>query len=220
MSAALASSHGKLAPYLANRRAQIDEYREIWAENYPELEVSDTAHNAGIRNVADLGTRGLATMEQIDLGSEWQSGPTFLQQDVQAWPLTVPPSLQVPEEELLPRHRQVAALSVSRQHSFLDTVKDVFEYSNKYFKCLRILARILRASKSAAKVPGGWSKDTHREEILESMRAPLSGQDIECAKKIALLAGVEKTGKCMGTFFSVPLLHASTHIGDSKVAQY
>ena len=140
MSAALASIHGRLAPYLANHRGQIEEYEHNWKTLYPGLEIVPTAHIAGTRNISDLGTRGLAEMEQVSIGSEWQSGPSFLQLDSSLWPLTDPPAAEVPAEEILPKHRQIGTVSITRLQSLKNTVKEIFNYSNNYTKGLRILA--------------------------------------------------------------------------------
>ena len=45
-----------LAPYLANRREEMAEYMMGLKEKYPVIQVHDTLHIPGHRNMADLGT--------------------------------------------------------------------------------------------------------------------------------------------------------------------
>ena len=127
-------------------------------------------------------------MDQIGEDSEWQRGPSFLQSDRECWPISETGECTVPDDELLPRHRVVNSVQSIRCHSLRDTVKSIFKYSNNYHKNLRILARYLAASRDAAKEKGGWPKETHEERILDAMARPLTGEDIERARKIAFLA--------------------------------
>ena len=39
VAAALVSVHGKLSPYLANRRGQIEEFSQIWNDKYPDISI-------------------------------------------------------------------------------------------------------------------------------------------------------------------------------------
>ena len=86
--AAMKSTRGRLSPYLANRRAQIEEFITDWAEKYPSTKVNLPKHIPGHRNVADIGTRGLAVAKDVDMGSEWQDGPNFLSLSCESWPVT------------------------------------------------------------------------------------------------------------------------------------
>ena len=42
-----------------------------------DVMVDPVFHTPGARNIADLGTRGKAKIEDIQAGSEWQSGPAY-----------------------------------------------------------------------------------------------------------------------------------------------
>ena len=104
--AALQSQRGKLAPYLANRRAEMgDEYVQRWEEIHPEVKVHPPLHIPGLQNVADLGTRGLAVAKDICFDSKWQKGPSFLQLSFDNWPVNSHVEAEVPEEEILKKFR-------------------------------------------------------------------------------------------------------------------
>ena len=81
--AAARSETGKLNVYLANWRAQAEQFIASWGRGrlYPDCEVLPPLHIAGSSNIADLGTRGLATMDDVGKLSEWQNGPEFLRGD-------------------------------------------------------------------------------------------------------------------------------------------
>ena len=49
-------------------------------------------------------------------------------------------------------------------------IKKIFEYSMNYDKCLRILARLLKSSEAAAKVPGELNKLTDEKKIENSLK--------------------------------------------------
>ena len=58
-------------------------------------------HMRSSGNIADLGTRMNATPADIDLGSEWQCGPSWLKLDFSEWPISQDcTKAGVPQEEL------------------------------------------------------------------------------------------------------------------------
>ena len=85
--AALKKTGGVLGPYFANRVSEIQ-------ENISQLEelvdkVEPVQHIAGDLNPADLGTRGHATLEELDKDSIWQNGPKFLENlERDEWPIS------------------------------------------------------------------------------------------------------------------------------------
>ena len=98
--AAMRSVNTKLSAYLANRRAQICEYRDIWKEVYPSTNVHLPLHIPTDENVADLGTRGKAKVEDVSEGSRWHKGPEFLRDEVDTWPTSEKPNAKVPDEKI------------------------------------------------------------------------------------------------------------------------
>ena len=150
--AAMKSERGRLAPYLGNRRAQVEEFCQTWTETYPETVFHATTHLPGHRNIADLGTRGLAKPSDITRGSEWQNGPSFLSSPLSDWPLSDPQDPSVPDEELLARHK-VNVVKVRGELTMFLRIREIFEYSNCLYKCLAIVAKYLRANKVATSLP-------------------------------------------------------------------
>ena len=59
-------------------------------------------HVKSADNISDLGTRDDATVEDIESGSDWQEGPSWLRMDREQWPVTqdIGPE-HIPEEELI-----------------------------------------------------------------------------------------------------------------------
>ena len=124
---AMRSAHGRLSPYLANRRGQIEEYVEVWSQNFPDVEVLAPRHISGEQNIADLGTRGLALPEHVGEGSEWQSGPSFLALPESSWPISDAVLEDVPEDEILPRFRQANVLRrIESSNEILDNLQGIF----------------------------------------------------------------------------------------------
>ena len=151
----------------------------LWADLFPETVLHTTCHLPGELNIADLGTRDETSPNEINQGSLWQTGPEFLQLPKESWPLTDPSTLSIPNEELLPRHHRQNALSLSPVHSIFDTIKGFFKKSWDLSKCVGPLARWLKASKAAARVPGGWSCEKNKDEIMRALAAPISGEDYQ-----------------------------------------
>ena len=46
------------------------------------IEVNPIYHWPGLRNIADIATKGKATMEDVLPGSKWQEGPWELERDI------------------------------------------------------------------------------------------------------------------------------------------
>ena len=188
--AAMRSEHGHLAPYLANRRAQMIEYKDVWSEKYPGVRVDDPVHVSGHRNISDLGTRGLAAPQDVGEGTEWQNGPAFMETEFSSWPVSEDAASKVPDEELLPRFRQVREvhvnLSVSKStHHILETLHRAMDYSDSFSKVQRIVALMLRASNSSKM--NGWNKDDHYDEINDNLHEPLSSDELKKARRICFL---------------------------------
>ena len=69
------SEEGILAPYFVRRCDEIEEHMNKWREN---IVVDPLYHTPGGLNISDLATRGLAKDKDVDVGSEWQEGPSYL----------------------------------------------------------------------------------------------------------------------------------------------
>ena len=81
------------------------------------------------------------------MGSEWETGPSFLTEDMTEWPVLEPTAKEVPEEELLPRTGLINFITVENSPNIWKNLKSIFYYSNSFTKIIGILARLLRVSK-------------------------------------------------------------------------
>ena len=192
--AAVESEGGRLAPYLANRRAELLETFESWKGAYPELEVRPLHHVPGTLNTADLATRGTATGPLVTEGSDWQCGPEFLTLDFEEWPVTRKIKREIPEEELLKkeRFRLVNHLMLKKQScdcrvcSLFATLRKILHYSNVKSKVEGILARLLRLSAHLAAKPAGSPRPTESEAKAIMRDPPLHPDELQKSKDIML----------------------------------
>jgi hypothetical protein len=90
--ATLAKDSTALKEFMGNRVSEIASRTSL----------KQWVHVKSEDNISDLGTRLSATIEDIDIDSDWQSGPAWLKQERDQWPVTqdISPDL-VPQEELI-----------------------------------------------------------------------------------------------------------------------
>ena len=113
--AALENQTANLASYFANRIMEVEDKMKSWGVKVPEenclldteeeilmgdypTEVDPVFHIAGTDNVADLATRGAASVRSISSGSVWQDGPSYLQGSRKFWPISRQFLRQIPTE--------------------------------------------------------------------------------------------------------------------------
>ena len=53
----------------------------------------------GVDNIADLATKGKATLRDIEAGSAWQQGPAALRLEQDQWPASRDFIMTIPDEE-------------------------------------------------------------------------------------------------------------------------
>ena len=99
------------APYFQNRVAEVQNNLQ---ELRGQVEWVDPIHKIdGFLNPADLATRGRAKLMDLQAGSDWQRGPTFLNLSREQWPIYIPEYVEaVPEKE----YRKVARIHFAREH--------------------------------------------------------------------------------------------------------
>ena len=109
--AALKKAGVSMNAFFAN---QVSEVRHTLAEAR-ELaeEVEDIRFIEGKQNPADWGTRPGIRLEELGLGSTWQTGPSFLQNPRESWPLKNSVQGDIPREELRTRHLQGVVLAAA-----------------------------------------------------------------------------------------------------------
>jgi len=94
---ALDKSGGVLAPYFASR---VSEAMANLAELAEETIVHPVQHVPGLLNPADIPTRDKTTVEEVKMGSIWQSGPAYLTLPRDQWPFSRQFLDTMPEEEM------------------------------------------------------------------------------------------------------------------------
>ena len=67
--AAVDSENGLLKPYLANRRAVVKGKLQEWRKKFPEIEIEELQHIAGLLNPADLPTRSNCTAKEVEVNT-------------------------------------------------------------------------------------------------------------------------------------------------------
>ena len=79
------SEEGVLAPYFARRCDEVEEHMNNWKKI---CEVDPLYHTPGGLNISDLATRGAAKDEDVDIGSTWQEGPSYLKEEREKWQIS------------------------------------------------------------------------------------------------------------------------------------
>ena len=64
--------------------AEIQDHMADWKRQ--GITVEELHHWPGTDNIADLATKGKATMRDIEAGSDWQQGPAALRLKQDQWP--------------------------------------------------------------------------------------------------------------------------------------
>ena len=116
-----------LKEYMGNRAGEIR--RKSKPENWFHVKSGD--------NIADLGTRMEATIDDIKSGSEWQCGPEWCKLDRSEWPVTqdIGPEHIPPEELAKPKLCSLATKTTP--------LIDIDKFRS-YDRLMRVTARILR----------------------------------------------------------------------------
>ena len=70
--------------WFGNRVAEIQDHMADWTRQ--GITVEELHHWPGTDNIADLATKGKATVRDIKAGSDWQQGPAALRLEQDQWP--------------------------------------------------------------------------------------------------------------------------------------
>ena len=149
------SEEGVLAPYFARRCDEVEEHMNNWKKI---CEVDPLYHTPGGLNISDLATRGAAKDEDVDIGSTWQEGPSYLKEEREKWQISRDFRKKVPVEEVNKAVNVVNHLDAKRnpKKTFIDKIREVMERHENLKTVLGIVARIVRSK--------GDSRDAIREE--------------------------------------------------------
>ena len=154
-----------LCEYMANRVSEMLETTNAEQWHYAKSKY----------NIADLGTRKNATVEDIGKDSIWQKGPPWLQMEMENWPISQDIGCTpVSDEELL---KNVMAFASSSKH-FIDLER----WKDKtYTFVLRVVATISKIIKSKSfKIKDLKSNDlNYAEYFCLRMSMKLTRGDLE-----------------------------------------
>ena len=80
-----------------SRVAEVQDHMADWARQ--GITVESLHYWPGIDNIADLATKGEATMKDIEAGSAWQQGPAALRLEQDQWPASRDFTWKIPDEK-------------------------------------------------------------------------------------------------------------------------
>ena len=131
----------RMKPFFHNR---ISEIKENMGEVKKICPVEDFHFIPGVLNPADIATRDTGKLEDIRMGSEWQS-PSFLRKARESWPLTRdfvkdgPPA-----EESRTKTFGVFSTIQTCTPKLWERVSRLCNYSNDWSKVVRLVALVAR----------------------------------------------------------------------------
>ena len=149
------SEEGILAPYFARRCEEIEEHMKNWSQT---CQVDPLFHTPGSLNISDLATRGAAKDTDVDIGSVWQEGPSYLKEERIDWPISREFRNKVPEEEVDKSFSVMNAIrgNAFPSETFIDKINEVMDRHGKLSTVLGIVARVVRSK--------GNDRDAIKEE--------------------------------------------------------
>ena len=202
-----------LKPFFQNRVAEIrdnmDDIRKICPLEEPHYIESSL-------NVADLVTKGKAKIDDIKLGSLWQTGPSFFTLPRNAWPITRDfVRLEPPQEEVKPNFNFMAtnlesvssgtfakakispcmdSIKLSGRPAILfSLIEGILSYSNNFGSRVRVVARIIR----------GWNNKMIKDgDDWNTTQLNLIGNEpvrdeLVAAEKVILKHGMVTTSRAL-----------------------
>ena len=133
----------KLKVWMCGKVDEVHRHMELWRSM--GIKVEELFYIPGELNPADILTRGDVKPEQLQLGSEWQTGPDFLRKDRAEWPITRDfPGGDIPRAELLVKC--FAVMGVESSWDGFDKVEEMAKKSTKLKQIVGTLARIIGAA--------------------------------------------------------------------------
>jgi len=143
---------GVLKPWFGNRVHEFLENKRLWEAS--GVVVDELHHWPGLRNIADLATKGKAEVSDVAYGSEWQDGPVECRKPRETWPATRDFKRQLPDGEVRLEAGGFTLNAVAGsviEVKLFHITKGIMDKSNKLRTVKGILARFLNASASNAR---------------------------------------------------------------------
>ena len=89
------ADHRVLYIWFTNRVADYLDNESDWRTR--GIDVFPVQHWPGLQNIADIATKGLATLDDVQEDSEWQNGPEIAQFPREQWPISRDFVREIPE---------------------------------------------------------------------------------------------------------------------------
>ena len=134
-----------LGIWFGNRVAEVQNHMADWVKQ--GIKVEPLYHWPGTDNIADIATKGEATVKDIVSGSAWQRGPDALRLGREHWPASREFTRTIPEEERSPNYAShvTGGIPLTSLSNLVTTVSELMTYSNNLRKVVAILARVMAA---------------------------------------------------------------------------
>ena len=134
---------GQLDIWFGNRVAEVLDHMEAWRKM--GIEVDELHHWPGLRNVADIATKGRAVLADVGPDSEWQNGPWEARYPRSEWPATRNFKREVPQEEKCIKNYATYLTQAASELGILTLAAEVMERVRTYQQARGIVARWLQA---------------------------------------------------------------------------
>ena len=132
-----------LGVWFGNRVAEIQDHMADWERQ--GIDVEPLHHWLGTDNIADLATKGKATLRDIESGSAWQQGPDSLRLEQDQWPASRDFIMAIPEEERSPNYAShiTGGVPLPSLSNMVATVCELLQYSDEMKTVVSILACVM-----------------------------------------------------------------------------
>ena len=128
-----------------NRVPEVQDHMADWEKQ--GIVVEPLHHWPGTDNIADIATKGEATVRDIESGSAWQHGPDALRLGREQWPASRDFIWTFPEEERSPIYAShvTGVIPLPSISELVTTVSKLLSYSDELRKVVSILACVMAA---------------------------------------------------------------------------
>ena len=171
---------GQLDIWFGNRVAEVLDHMEAWRKM--GIQVDELHHWPGLRNVADIATKGRAVLADIGPESEWQNGPWEARFPRSEWPATRDFKREVPQEEKRTKNFASFFTQAVPELGLFTLVEEVMERVRNYQQARGVVARWIQAKMK-----------NHRAAVQD---APLV-RALKTADKLLYMVGSRETNKEM-----------------------
>ena len=194
-------------PYFQHRLAEIEENLEEMKQHTQSVEAH---HIPGRDNIADLLTRGQASIQDMERFSPWLTGPKFLLTEVSTWPLDLTTLTSVPTDEV-----KAQSMAVSDNPDSLGLIlQAILTNVSSLDKATGTTARVMRAMGTTGKSQGQILTDPNPTDRAAAYRllllheSSLSRQAFEEGKLLSI-----------GAFCKKGIVLCQGRIGGNKLTQ-